>query len=57
MKILSQEKIRKIKGCDCVLQQLADDHFKWCVQYAGNGHYFKTHDEALAYLIARGFIR
>lgn len=57
MKILSQEKIRKIKGCDCVLQQLADDHFKWCVQYAGNGHYFKTRDEAFAYLTARGFIR
>ena len=30
--------------------------FPYCVQFRGNGHYFKTKTEALAYCYGRGWI-
>ena len=32
-----------------VVMNSESDSMPWCVQYAGNGHYFKTRDDALEY--------
>ena len=38
-----------LKGLPIVVLHSESDSMPWCVQYAGNGHYFKTRDEALDY--------
>lgn len=32
-----------------------DDPVPWCVEYRGNGKYFRTVDEAISYCESRGF--
>ena len=59
MKILFQTKIGTFRGCPCVLQRIDDtqiNYAEWCVQFAGNGHYFSEYDEAVAYIRKRKFL-
>lgn len=60
MVILSQEKIGTYKDCIVWLQRIQDssppDYAKWCVQFAGNGHYFRKYDEAIDYMRKRKFL-
>ena len=54
MKIKSETRIASRKGCDIYLQELENDRYATaCVQYAGNGKYFKTLEEAKAYIYKR----
>lgn len=54
MTIKSETKIASRKGCDIILQELENDRYATaCVQYAGNGKYFKTLEEAKAYILRR----
>ena len=46
MVIVKEEVICIRKGFPVRLQRLKDDPCLYCIQYAGNGHYFKTADEA-----------
>lgn len=58
MTIKSERKIATRKGCDIVLQELENDRYAThCVQYAGNGKYFKSFKEAEAYIYKRWRIR
>lgn len=42
------------RGCPVRLQTLDEDpHANYCIQYAGSGQYFKTLDEAQAYIKKR----
>lgn len=54
MIIKSERKIATRKGCDIILQQIENDPYATaCVQYAGNGKYFKMLEEAEAYILRR----
>lgn len=54
MTIKSERKIATRKGCAIILQELENDRYATaCVQYAGNGKYFKTLEEAKAYILRR----
>lgn len=54
MTIKSETKIATRKGCDIILQQIENDRYATaCVQYAGNGKYFRTLEEAKAYILRR----
>lgn len=54
MTIKSETRIASRKGCDIILQQIEDDRYATaCVQYAGNGKYFKTLEEAQNYILRR----
>lgn len=46
------------KGLPVTLQYLPDDPkgYLYCIQYAGNGHYFRNLKEAENYLIKRKFM-
>lgn len=58
MIIKSERKIATRKGCDIILQQIENDPYATaCVQYAGNGKYFKSLEEAEAYIYRRWRIR
>lgn len=58
MTIKSETKIASRKGCDIILQQIEDDRYATaCVQYAGNGKYFPTLEEAQNYILKRWRIR
>ena len=58
MTIKSERKIATRKGCDIILQELENDRYATaCVQYAGNGKYFPTLEEAKAYIYRRWRIR
>lgn len=54
MTIKSETRIASRKGCDIILQQIENDRYATaCVQYAGNGKYFPTLEEAKAYILRR----
>ncbi len=54
MIITSAEILFYRRGCPVILQRLESDPYsEYCVQYAGSGQYFKTIDEAQAYLKKR----
>lgn len=54
MIIKAEKRIASRKGCDIILQELENDRYAThCVQYAGNGKYFKTLEEAKAYILRR----
>lgn len=54
MTIKSETKIATRKGCGIYLQELEDDRYATaCVQYAGNGKYFRTLEEAETYIYRR----
>lgn len=54
MTIKSATKIATRKGCDIILQELENDRYAThCVQFAGNGKYFKSLEEAEAYIFKR----
>lgn len=58
MTIKSEKRIATRKGCDIYLQELENDRYATaCVQYAGNGKYFKTLEEAQNYIFKRWRIR
>ena len=58
MIIKSERKIATRKGCGIFLQEIEDDRYaSHCVQYAGNGKYFKSLEEAEAYIYKRWRIR
>lgn len=58
MTIKSARKIATRKGCGIYLQEIEDDRYATaCVQYAGNGKYFPTFEEAEAYIYKRWRIR
>lgn len=58
MTIKSARKIASRKGCDIILQELENDRYATaCVQFAGNGKYFKSLEEAEAYIYKRWRIR
>lgn len=58
MTIKSERIIATRKGCDIILQQIENDRYaSHCVQYAGNGKYFPTLEEAEAYIFKRWRIR
>lgn len=58
MTIKSEKRIATRKGCDIILQELENDRYATaCVQYAGNGKYFKTLEEAQNYIFERWRIR
>ena len=58
MTIKSARKIATRKGCDIILQELENDRYATaCVQFAGNGKYFPTLEEAEAYIYKRWRIR
>lgn len=61
MKILKQQRICTVRGCDVWLQHIEDNappsYASYCVQYGGGGRYFPTLEEAQAYLQNRKFIR
>lgn len=58
MTIKSARKIATRKGCDIILQELENDRYATaCVQFAGNGKYFPTLEEAEAYIFKRWRIR
>lgn len=58
MTIKSETKIATRKGCDIILQELENDRYAThCVQFAGSGKYFRTLEEAEAYVFARWRIR
>lgn len=58
MTIKSERKIATRKGCDIILQELENDRYAThCVQYAGNGKYFQSLEEAKAYIYKRWHIR
>lgn len=58
MTIKSERKIATRKGCGIYLQEIEDDRYAThCVQYAGNGKYFKTLEEAQNYILKRWRIR
>ena len=58
MIIKSERKIATRKGCDIFFQEIENDHYAThCVQYAGNGKYFPTLEEAEAYIYKRWRIR
>lgn len=40
-------------GLPVVLFYKAGDAMEWSVQYAGNGHYFETREDALDYIRSR----
>lgn len=56
MKILYSELIGQHKDLDVCLQRIEDKIYNFRVDFAGNGHYFKTYDEAANYIIHRRFI-
>lgn len=58
MTIKTEQKIATRKGCGIYLQELEDDRYAThCVQFAGNGKYFKSLEEAEAYIFKRWHIR
>lgn len=58
MTIKSETRIATRKGCGIFLQEIENDHYAThCVQYAGNGKYFQTLEEAEAYIFKRWRIR
>lgn len=58
MTIKSETRIASRKGCDIILQELENDRYATaCVQFAGNGKYFPTLEEAEAYIFKRWRIR
>lgn len=58
MTIKSETRIATRKGCDIILQELENDRYAThCVQFAGNGKYFKSLEEAEAYIFKRWRIR
>lgn len=58
MIIKSERKIATRKGCGIYLQEIEDDRYATaCVQFAGSGKYFKTLEEAEAYIYKRWRIR
>lgn len=58
MTIKSERKIATRKGCAIILQELENDRYATaCVQYAGNGKYFPTLEEAQNYIFERWRIR
>ena len=58
MTIKSATKIATRKGCDIILQEIENDRYAThCVQFAGNGKYFKSLEEALTYIFKRWHIR
>lgn len=58
MIIKSERKIATRKGCAIILQELENDRYATaCVQFAGNGKYFKTLEEAQNYILKRWRIR
>lgn len=42
-----------VKGKPIVILQNKNDEYPYSVQYAGNGRYFKTYDEATKYVAER----
>ena len=52
MKILKQQRICTVRGCDVWLQHIEDNappsYASYCVQYGGGGRYFPTLEEAQA---------
>lgn len=58
MTIKNETRIATRKGCDIILQELEGDRYAThCVQYAGNGKYFPTFEQAEAYIYKRWHIR
>ena len=62
MIIQSSEHICTRRGFPVILQHLGQDKqnsfpVNWCVQHAGNGHYFETKEDAEDYLECRKFNR
>lgn len=58
MTIKSELKIATRKGCGIYLQEIEDDRYATaCVQYAGNGKYFKSLEAAQNYIFERWRIR
>lgn len=55
MLVVASEKILFYRrSCPVILQRLENDPYaNYCIQYAGNGHYYKTQDEALEYVRKR----
>lgn len=54
MTIKSERIIATRKGCGIYLQEIEDDRYaSHCVQYAGNGKYFKSLEEAATYIYKR----
>ena len=46
------------KGCAIELGYRKDDPYtQWVVEYAGNGHYFKTARECMEYCKRRGWVK
>ena len=56
MRIVDERLLCKWKGKPVVLQTLEDDPMRYCIQYAGNGHYFPCEATAIAYAHGRGWI-
>lgn len=46
---------RRVKGSPMVLFYAEGDYLPWSIQYRGNGHYYKTKEEAMAYAKERGW--
>lgn len=58
MTIKSERKIATRKGCGIYFQEIENDRYAThCVQFAGNGKYFKSLEEAEAYIFKRWHIR
>lgn len=54
MTIKNETRIASRKGCGIYLQEIEDDRYAThCVQYAGNGKYFKSFEEAATYIYKR----
>lgn len=53
--IIATEKILFYRrGCPVIFQKLESDPYAdYCIQYAGNGHYYKTAEEAWEYIKKR----
>lgn len=56
MIIVEERQLCIHKGLPVTLQRLEDDPMQFCIQYAGNGHYFPCEVAALAYAAGRGWI-
>lgn len=56
MEIVGERVLCTRKGKPVVLQTLEDDPMRYCIQYAGSGHYFPSEAEALAFAHGRRWI-
>lgn len=57
MKVTSEFILGYRKGNPILIQKISESCDNWCVQFAGNGHYFKDFESLVEYLKQRKWVK